>query len=188
MGTGRYAEALPKFEQVLDGLQQALGADHVDTIKARGDLGTCLMQLGRHEEALQHLKQAYRASETCSGRDHADTLTIESNLGSCLSGLGRAAEGLPLQLRVAEASRRTLGPTHPYTQLLQLNLAGHLAPPAPQSQRGGRRSAMVPPALMQSKLSCWRTGPRGSDACCGWPEPGVRPVGGRVGSGPIIVI
>ena len=120
---GRDDEAGELYEQILAVNTERLGEDANDTINARMNLGSFLMQRQRLDAALPHCEGAAAAFRAKLGDDHPFTISAIANLGACYCKVGRADEGAALLAEAAERSARVLGPTHLHTLRRLKNLA-----------------------------------------------------------------
>ncbi|MEU1456937.1 tetratricopeptide repeat protein, partial [Streptomyces avermitilis] len=77
---GRTGEAIDLVEQVVADRERLLGADHPDTLTARGNLAAIYWQAGRTGEAIDLVEQVVADRERLLGADHPDTLTAREVL------------------------------------------------------------------------------------------------------------
>ena len=90
--SGRVAEAITAFEQLLADQRRALGPDAPDTLTTRGNLAELLARSGRVAEAITACEQLLADRTRVQGPDALDTLTTRGNLASWLARSGRLAE------------------------------------------------------------------------------------------------
>ncbi|MFC9325916.1 FxSxx-COOH system tetratricopeptide repeat protein [Kitasatospora sp. NPDC057015] len=112
---GRYAEALPMVEDVLERRRLILGEDHPDTLRSAHDLAATLSNLGRHTEALPMVEDVLGRRRLVLGDDHPQTLDSAYSLAVALHALGRYDEALPVDTDVLGRRRLLLGDDHPQT-------------------------------------------------------------------------
>lgn len=60
---GRHAEALPLYNQALEGRLTALGPAHPSTLTSTSNAASCLFNLGDCERALPLFRRAYEGTE-----------------------------------------------------------------------------------------------------------------------------
>ena len=121
-GSGRFAEAIPLFEQTLLGRERLLGADHPDTLHTRTSLAAVYRDAGRTADAIPLVQQILAARERLLGADHPSTLASRNNLASAYRAASRPAEAIPLFEQNLAACERLLGADHPRTLASRHNL------------------------------------------------------------------
>lgn len=112
---GRYEEAEKIDRRVLEGRENVLGPDHIDTLATAGNLALVLGQLGKHNEAERLNRRALEGRQKTLGPKNIDTLASLSNLSLVLRDLGRYDEAESLSRRALEGREEVLGPEHPDT-------------------------------------------------------------------------
>ncbi|MBO0835883.1 MAG: tetratricopeptide repeat protein [Actinobacteria bacterium] len=141
---GPTAEQIPVFEQTLADAEQALGADHRDTLTARHNLAIAYRAAGRTGEAIALLERTLADSERVLGTDHPDSLASRATLATAYRSAKRAGEAIPLLEQTLAASERVLGPEHLNTLATRNNLAAAY-------QAAGRTGAAI--ALLEQTLA-----------------------------------
>jgi CHAT domain-containing protein/tetratricopeptide (TPR) repeat protein len=120
---GRYPEAEPLYQHVLEVRERVLGKDHPQTLMSVNNLATVYNDQGRYREAEQLLERALEKRERVLGKEHPDTLMSVSNLAALYTTQGRYYEAEPLFKRALEVRERVLGKEHPDTLASVNNLA-----------------------------------------------------------------
>ena len=77
---GKYPEAEASLRQALAIMERAVGADNIDTARARDHLGVVLRAQGKYGEAEPQLKRALAAREQVLGANHPDVAATLDNL------------------------------------------------------------------------------------------------------------
>jgi len=121
---GKYAEAIPLAERVLQISETELGPSHPDTATNLNNLAGLYQAQGRYAEAEPLYQRALKIRETELGPSHPDTATSLNNLAGLYQAQGRYAEAEPLYQRALKISETELGPSHPNTATSLNNLAG----------------------------------------------------------------
>jgi serine/threonine protein kinase/tetratricopeptide (TPR) repeat protein len=106
---GDYAEAEKHLERSLALRKQALGADHLDTLKSMNDLAVLYESRGRYADAEELYRRALEGRRAKLGDDHLDTLGSLNDLGTLFQARGRFAEAEPLLKQVLERRMAKLG-------------------------------------------------------------------------------
>jgi serine/threonine protein kinase len=122
---GFAALARPHAEAAFILRREALGASHLDTIRAMIRVGEIDYELGDLAAALDRTRDAEARALATVGEGHDVTLWAQSNIVVCTSELGRPEEVDDLSLRVLDGRRRLWGPDHPDT-LLSMGVRMHL--------------------------------------------------------------
>jgi tetratricopeptide (TPR) repeat protein/tRNA A-37 threonylcarbamoyl transferase component Bud32 len=120
---GLYDRAVPVLTQAGRVREEALGADHPDTLKSRYGLAVAYYSAGRLREAIALAEATLKVREMKLGLDHPDTLRSRNSLASAYIKASRLSEAIALfeaTLRLFEAK---LGPDHPETLQGRMNLA-----------------------------------------------------------------
>jgi tetratricopeptide (TPR) repeat protein len=120
---GRFHEARPLYETVLQ-IEIALhGPDDLSTLLTKNNLADLLDRVGERAEARQ-MYEAVIAAETAKlGPDHEHTLGSKGNLASLLEVSGERKEARKLFEEVIEGNTRLLGAQHADTLRVKGNLA-----------------------------------------------------------------
>ncbi|KAF7345888.1 FabD/lysophospholipase-like protein [Mycena venus] len=121
--SGRFSEAEPLQQLVLERQKQLLGVDHPDTLCAMANLAGTYCQLGRCQEAEPLEGIVLEKRKQVLGADHPDTLQAMANLAATYRQLGRYQEAEPLERIVLEKQKQVLGADHPDTLRAMGNLA-----------------------------------------------------------------
>ena len=100
-----------------------LGPDHLDTIAARGNLGSAYHTAGRMASALQFYEQACAGYERVLGADHPDTLARRANLAHAYYTAGRLTDATALLRDTAARCERVLPRGDRLTRSVQESLA-----------------------------------------------------------------
>lgn len=122
---GFAALARPHVDRALALRRQALGASHLDTIRAIIRAGEIDYELGILPEALASARDAETRALATVGEGHDVTLWAQSNIVVYTAELGRPDEVDDLSQRVLEGRRRLHGPDHADT-LLSMGVRMHL--------------------------------------------------------------
>jgi len=124
LAAGQAAQAVPAFQQVLDGRADVLGPDHPAALAAKVWLGRALVAAGRPAEAVPVLEQALASSELVCGADHIETLAAREEYAAAALAAGQAAEAIRSYQRALADRDRIQGGQHPGTMSAGLGLAG----------------------------------------------------------------
>src|SRR6266498_4142698 len=100
-----------------------LGADHLDTLASRSDLGSAYREAGRLGDAINLYKRTLADRERIQGPDHPDTLAARGNLAYAYHTARRPKDAIPLYERTLADRQRIQGPDHPDTITARGNLA-----------------------------------------------------------------
>jgi DNA-directed RNA polymerase specialized sigma24 family protein len=103
--------------------ERIVGAEHPDTLRARGNLALSYQTAGRTGDAISLLEQVVADRERTLGADHPDTLRARGNLASSYSAADRYDDAISLLEQVVASSERILGAEHPDTLRARGNLA-----------------------------------------------------------------
>ena len=112
---GEYAAAEEISRDALDGRENALGPEHLDTLASVNNLGSVLERQGKYEEAETMHRRALEGYEKVLGLGHPHTLTSINNLGLVLERQGKYEEAEAMHRRALEGREKVLGPEHPDT-------------------------------------------------------------------------
>ncbi|MFM9373437.1 tetratricopeptide repeat protein [Streptomyces sp. Da 82-17] len=126
---GRWDEAVEVHRKVAADREQALGADHPDTLASRYEVAFTLSRTGRPTDALREFEHVARGRERALGADHPDTLGARQEIAYVLGQLGRHFEAHEIYTAVLAGRERSphLGPDHPDTLRCRHNLAYNLS-------------------------------------------------------------
>ncbi|KAJ5820546.1 hypothetical protein N7474_006137 [Penicillium riverlandense] len=109
---GRYKEAENMFRRALQGQEQVLGYDHVETLYSAHWLGLCLFERKLYKEAETTLQRALERREKVLGHDNVETLYSTHFLGLCLYEQNQHKDAETMLRRVLEAREKVLGHDH----------------------------------------------------------------------------
>jgi tetratricopeptide (TPR) repeat protein len=121
--SGRAAEAIPLFEQVVPAFMRLPGVEYTDILNSINGLALAYEDIGRREHAIGYFELGLAESERLLGDHHSMTIMARSNLAAAYNSLGRAGDAIPLLERAAMQAEMTLGDRHPDTQAVRFNLA-----------------------------------------------------------------
>ena len=121
--SGRAAEAIPLFEQVVPAFMTLPVAEHADILNAINGLALAYEDIGRREHAINYFKLGLAESERLFGENHSMTIMTRSNLASAYNSPGRTGDAILLLERTIAQAEITLGNRHPDTQAVRINLA-----------------------------------------------------------------
>ncbi|MFE2016058.1 FxSxx-COOH system tetratricopeptide repeat protein [Streptomyces sp. NPDC059491] len=120
------AESAIAFWTVLaDTAHRLLGAEHSDTLIARGHVALALDQAGRTGEAITIEERVAADHARILGAEHRDTLTALHNLAGSYGAMGRISEAIEIQEQVVATRRRLIGADAPDTLMALGNLAAN---------------------------------------------------------------
>ncbi|KNZ82006.1 Nephrocystin-3, partial [Termitomyces sp. J132] len=120
---GQLKEARELMQHVFEVRTKAFGINHLDTIKAAGDLAVILYSSGKIEESKELEEQVLKFRTETFGSNHPDTILAMGNLASSLSASGQFEEAEKLQQQVLKARIEAFGTNHPDTIQAMNNLA-----------------------------------------------------------------
>jgi tetratricopeptide (TPR) repeat protein len=126
-GSGRVAEGVGQFEQLLADQQRVFGPQHPDTFSTRNNLARWLAESGRVTEAIDRFEQLLADQQQVLDPDDPDVLLARHNLASWLAESGRLADAIVQLEQLLTAQQRVLDPDHPYILITRNNLATSLA-------------------------------------------------------------
>ena len=120
---GKYDEALPLAERVLEVRERLLGAEHRDVAAAINGLAGIYLDRGEYVKAEPLYKRAIDIREKAPGKDHPATATSLNKLALVYQDLGKYVEAEPLYKRALEIREKALSKDHPDTAQSLNNLA-----------------------------------------------------------------
>ena len=94
---GELERAEQQLLEVLALREAKLGADHLDVIRSRIDVGLVYVAQTRFDEAASQLSWVLTQSEGTLGAEHPYTFDALNGLAMALKGRGDAAEAIELQ-------------------------------------------------------------------------------------------
>lgn len=112
---GKYDEALPLAERVLEVRERLLGAEHHDVAAAIRVLAGIYFDRGEYVKAEPLYKRAIDIRGKGLGKDHPDTAQSLNDLAVLYRLQLKYAEAEPLLKRALDIRERTLGKDHPDT-------------------------------------------------------------------------
>jgi tetratricopeptide (TPR) repeat protein len=120
---GKYAQAEPLFQEVLQAFTAKLGADHPDTLTNKSTLAGLYLAQGKYAQAELLLKEALQGRTVQLGADHPDTLLSKHNLALLDKQQGKYAQAEPLFQEALQGRTVQFGTDHPDTLLSKHSLA-----------------------------------------------------------------
>jgi CHAT domain-containing protein/Tfp pilus assembly protein PilF len=112
---GKYGDALPLAERVLEIRERLLGTEHRDVAAAISSLAGVYSGRGEYVKAMSLGLRALDIREKALGKDHPDTAQSINNLAAIYSFQGKHAEAEPLYNRALDIREKALGKDHPDT-------------------------------------------------------------------------
>jgi tetratricopeptide (TPR) repeat protein len=120
---GRYDEAVTAHRDILTTREQALGADHPDTLASAHSLGIALFGLGAWQEDELHMRRAAQGRARLLGPADPDTILSTACLAEVLGELRRFDEAEALARANLATSETAYGAESPHTQAARHTLA-----------------------------------------------------------------
>ena len=121
--SGSYAAALTVQQNVLHAWEEALGAEHPDTLTARDYLARWTGAAGDPAGARDQYAALVPVIERVLGAEHPHTLAARGNLASWTGEAGDAAGARDQYAALLPVIERVLGAEHPHTLAARGNLA-----------------------------------------------------------------
>ena len=121
--SGSYTAALAVQQQVLRATEETAGAEHPDTLTARGNLAHWTGQAGDAAGARDQYAALLPVFERVYGAEHPETLTARGNLAYYTGAAGDAAGARDQFAALLPVRERVLGAEHPYMLTARGNLA-----------------------------------------------------------------
>jgi len=122
---GRYAQAQPLYEKVLEIHLRLLTDDHRYTADSYDNLASDLDEQGRYAQAQPLYEKALEIRRRLLTDDHPRTAASYNNLAYVLDAQGKYAQAQPLYEKALEIYRRLLTDDHPDTAASYNNVAGN---------------------------------------------------------------
>ena len=119
---GQTDEAQAMYLEVIAVRTAKLGAEHVDTISAKGKLATLLDEQGQTDEAKAMLLEVIAGYTAKLGVDHVSTVRAKMNLAILLDEQGQTDEAQAMYLEVIAGYTAKLGAEHVDTIRAKMNL------------------------------------------------------------------
>jgi CHAT domain-containing protein/Tfp pilus assembly protein PilF len=120
---GKYNEAIPIAERVLEIRERILGENHLDVASSMAWLAFLYSSQGRYSEAEPLYIQALEMYQKLLGTEHPDVATSLNNLALLYKSQGRYNEAEPLFKQALEMRQKLLGTEHPDVASSLHNLA-----------------------------------------------------------------
>lgn len=120
---GQHADAHPLLQQALEGYENVLGPDGIETLQSANSLGLNFHDQGKFSEAEPLFRRAADGSKRKAGLEEISTLLCMNNLGVCLQSQSRHEEAFPLLQLVMSNFEKLLGPSHAATLNVTCNVA-----------------------------------------------------------------
>ncbi|MEL7038379.1 MAG: CHAT domain-containing protein [Cyanobacteria bacterium J06592_8] len=120
---GKYNEAIPIAERVLEMRQKLLGDEHPSVAESLNNLAGLYESQGRYSEAESLYIQALEMIQKLLGDEHPHVAISLNNLAELYSSQGRYSEAEPLYRQALEMFQKLLGDEHPLVATSLNNLA-----------------------------------------------------------------
>ncbi len=112
---GKYDDAIPILQQILELAEKKLGPNHLGTATALSALAELYSLKSDYAKAEPLLKRALKINEKERGPDHPDTATALNSLAVLYRSLRDYAKAEPLFHRALQIREKALGPNHSNT-------------------------------------------------------------------------
>lgn len=123
MEQGSYRDAETILRGAAAAREQALGADHADTLRSQTRVAYAQYRQGRYNDAIEGFRAIVAREEKLFGAMHPDTLLARNGLAIALDNGGKPAEAEAEHRRILEIRAKVLGPEHPDTLRTRNNIA-----------------------------------------------------------------
>ncbi|MEA5517358.1 tetratricopeptide repeat protein [Limnoraphis robusta] len=110
---GKYNEAIPLAERLLEIGQRLLGENHPYVATSLSNLAELYRLQGRYTEAEPLFIRELEMYQKLLGKEHPDVAQSLNNLANLYSSQGRYSEAEPLFIRALEMRQKLLGTEHP---------------------------------------------------------------------------
>jgi tetratricopeptide (TPR) repeat protein len=120
---GRYQEAIPIAQRVVELAKRARGPEHPETADALINLGFLFQKVGDYAKAEPLYQEALRIRQKVLGPEHPDTVASLNNLALVYAYLHKYAEAEPLCREALRIRQKVLGPENSCTAISLYNLA-----------------------------------------------------------------
>jgi CHAT domain-containing protein/Tfp pilus assembly protein PilF len=120
---GKYQEAIPFAEKMLEISARSQGQHHTDTAFSLNNLAGLYRAMGAYNKAEPLLLRALAIREKALGPEHPDTATSLNNLAGLYRAMGAYRKAEPLYQRALAIYEKALGPEHPHIAASLGNLA-----------------------------------------------------------------
>jgi CHAT domain-containing protein len=123
METGRFDEALPLAEQILQSRTKELGKEDLTTLTSMNNLAVIYQKLGRFDNAFPLFIKVFETRQQKLGEKHVKTLISMNNLATVHQMMGKFNEALSLYKKVYRLRKNKLGEKNHSTLISLHNLA-----------------------------------------------------------------
>jgi CHAT domain-containing protein/Tfp pilus assembly protein PilF len=123
LGAGKYEEALPLLESVLEIRERVLGPEHRDVAEALTVLGALYFYKGEYAKTESLYQRALAIIEKVLGPEHPIVAASLNNLAIVYQQKGEYAKTEPLYQRALAIREKVLGPEHPEIAIYLSSLA-----------------------------------------------------------------
>jgi tetratricopeptide (TPR) repeat protein len=124
---GLHVQAEAILRRVLAVREEALGAEHPDTLSSRHELARAMAERGDHVEAEAEFREVLAAELRVLGPDHPTTLATRHEVAWAMAERGDHAGAEAEYREVLAAELRVLGPDHPTTLATRHEVARMMA-------------------------------------------------------------
>jgi tetratricopeptide (TPR) repeat protein len=121
--SGRYREAQPLLDRILDIKRKVVGEEHPDTAGSYSNVAFNLNAQGKYAAAEEGFHKALDINRKVLGQDHPDTATSCNNVAFNLNTQGKYAEAEEGFRKALDIRRKVLGEEHPDTAQSYNNVA-----------------------------------------------------------------
>jgi tetratricopeptide (TPR) repeat protein len=139
---GNYSRAEMLFQGALHKLEEKLGKDDGNTLKASGQLASLYRKQGKWTEAERIEVEVLEQRQRLFGKDNSHTINAAANLAITYWEQGKWREAERMEVEVLEQSQRLFGKDNPDT----------ISAAATYQQQGRWRDDTVPKISIQSSL------------------------------------
>ena len=112
---GKYREAIPIAEKLLEIRKNERGLQDADTASCLDDLGALYEEMGDYPKAEPLYQQALQIRQKVLGPEHPDTALSFNNLAVLYAHTGNYAKAESLYQQAIEIRKKSLGENHPLT-------------------------------------------------------------------------
>ena len=119
---GRYDDAIPLAERVVEITEQSLGPENRVTAGVLNNLGNLYLRTGAYTKAEPLLQRALAMHEKVLGVDHPNTAASLNSLGILYLDTGAYTKAEPFWQRALAIHEKVLGAEHPLTAMSLNNL------------------------------------------------------------------
>jgi len=111
---GKYQEAFPLYQNVLEIREKVLGKQHKDYAESLNNLAELYQEQGQYEKAFQLYQEALKIREQVLGKQHPDYAESLNNLALLHKEQGQYEQALPWYQKALDIFGQVLGKQHPY--------------------------------------------------------------------------